>query len=57
VVSAIQSLDNKFEDALKNKKAKEQFDSALDLLEKEIKNQDKTADKNVDSILKELECK
>lgn len=56
VFSALKSLDNNFNKALKNKKAQKQFDSALDLLDESLQNQDKVADKQLDSMLKELEC-
>lgn len=56
VFSALKSLDNNFNKALKNKKAQKQFDSALDLLGESLQNQDKVADKQLDSMLKELEC-
>ena len=57
VVSALKSLDNKFNEALKNKKAQKEFDSALKLLDDSIKQQDKIADKELDSFLEELKCK
>lgn len=57
VVSALKSLDNKFNEALKNKKAQKEFDSALKLLDDSIKQQDKIADKELDNFLTELECK
>lgn len=57
VVSALKSLDNRFNKALENKKAQKQFNSALDLLDESLKNQDKIADKDLESILNELECK
>lgn len=57
VVSALKSLDNKFNEALKNKKAKQEYESALKSLEESIKQQDKVADKELDSFLKDLECK
>lgn len=57
VLSAVKSLDNKFNEALKNKKAQKQFNEALDMLDKELKAQDKLADKELDATLKELECK
>ena len=57
VVSALKSLDNKFNEALKNKKAQKEFDSALKLLDDTIKQQDKIADKELDNFLTELECK
>ena len=56
VFSALKSLDNNFNKALKNKKAQKQFDSALDLLDESLQNQDKVADKQLDSMLKEWEC-
>lgn len=56
VFSALKSLDNNFNKALKNKKAQKQFDSALDLLGESLQNQDKVADKQLDSMLKEWEC-
>lgn len=57
VVSAVKSLDNKFGEVLKNKKAKQKFESALAVLDESIKKQDKAADKELDSFLKDLECK
>ena len=57
VVSALKSLDIKFNKALDNKKAKQQFDSALKLLDESIAQQDKIADKELDNFLTELECK
>lgn len=57
VVSALKSLDMKFNKALDNKKAKQQYDAALKLLDESIKQQDKIADKELDNFLKELECK
>lgn len=56
VLSALKSTDNIYNKALENKKAKKQFDSALDLLDESLKNQDKVADSQLDSMLKELEC-
>ncbi|MBO7715660.1 MAG: hypothetical protein J6S85_19010 [Methanobrevibacter sp.] len=57
VVSALKSLDNKFNEALKNKKAQKEFDSALKLLDDSIKQQDKIADKELETFLEELKCK
>ena len=57
VVSALKSLDMKFNKALDNKKAKQEYDAALKLLDESIKQQDKIADKELDNFLKELECK
>lgn len=57
VVSALKSLDMKFNKALDNKKAKQQYDAALKLLDESIKQQDKVADKELDNFLKDLECK
>lgn len=57
VVSALKSLDNKFNEALKNKKAKQEYDAALKLLDESMKQQDKIADKELDNFLDELKCK
>lgn len=57
VVSALKSLDNRFDKALENKKAQKEFNSALEMLDKSIAEQDKVADKELESTLKELECK
>ena len=57
VVSALKSLDMKFNKALDNKKAKQEYDAALKLLDESMKQQDKIADKELDNFLKELECK
>jgi hypothetical protein len=57
VVSALKSLDMKFNKALDNKKAKQQYDAALKLLDESLKQQDKVADKELDNFLKDLECK
>jgi len=57
VVSALKSLDMKFNKALDNKKAKQEYDSALKLLDESLKHQDKIADKDLDNFLKDLECK
>lgn len=57
VVSALKSLDMKFNKALDNKKAKQEYDAALKLLDESMKQQDKIADKELDDFLKELECK
>lgn len=57
VVSALKSLDMKFNKALDNKKAKQEYDAALKLLDESIKQQDKIADKELDNFLDELKCK
>lgn len=57
VVSTIKTLDNKFNQALKNKKAQAQMKEATELFESAQKEQDKLADKQLESTLKELECK
>lgn len=57
VVSALKSLDMKFNKALDNKKAKQEYDAALKLLDESMKQQDKIADKELDNFLDELECK
>ena len=56
VVSALKSLDNRFNKALENKKAQKEFNSALDLLDESLSQQDKIADKELEATLKELEC-
>lgn len=56
VVSALKSLDNKFNKALENKKAQKEFNTALSMLDAELKVQDTIADKELESTLKELEC-
>lgn len=57
VVSSLKALDNKFNKALENKKAKAQMTEAEDLFAKAQEEQDKLADKQLDSFLKDLECK
>lgn len=57
VVSALKSLDMKFNKALDNKKAKQEYDAALKLLDESMKQQDKIADKELDNFLDELKCK
>lgn len=57
VVSALKSLDNSYNKALENKKAQKQFNEALAMLDKSLKVQDSIADKELDTTLKELECK
>lgn len=57
ILSALKSTDNIYNKALENKKAKKQFNSALDLFEESLKNQDKKADADLDSTLNDLECK
>ena len=56
VVSALKSLDNKFNKALENKKAQKEFNTALSMLDAELKAQDTIADKELESTLKDLEC-
>lgn len=56
VVSALKSLDNRFNKALENKKAQKEFNSALDLLDESLSQQDKIADKELEATLKALEC-
>lgn len=57
VFSAIKALDNKFNKALQNKKAQAELNDAERMFEKAQKEQDKLADKQLDSILKDMECK
>ena len=57
VVSALKSLDIKFNKALENKKAQKQLETAVAALGESMKEQDKLADKQLDETLKELECK
>ena len=57
VVSALKSLDIKFNKALENKKAQKQLETAVATLGESMKEQDKLADKQLDETLKELECK
>lgn len=57
VVSTVKMLDNKFNKALKNKKAQNLLKEATELFESAQKEQDKLADKQLESTLKELECK
>lgn len=57
VVSTIKTLDNKFNQALKNKKAQAQMKEATELFESAQKEQDKLADKQLETFLKDVECK
>lgn len=57
VVSSLKALDNKFNKALENKKAQAQMAEAEQLFAKAQEQQDKLADKELDSILKDMECK
>lgn len=57
VVSTIKILDKKYNEALKNKKAKLQLDEATQMFKKAQAEQDKLADKKLEETLKELECK
>lgn len=57
VVSTVKMLDNKFNQALKNKKAQNLLKEATEMFESAQKEQDKLADKQLESTLKELECK
>lgn len=56
VVSTVKMLDNKFNKALKNKKAQNLLNEATKMFESAQKEQDKLADKQLESTLKELEC-
>lgn len=57
VASAIKTLDNKFNKALQNKKAQVQLNEAENMFKKAQEQQDKLADKQLESILNELRCK
>jgi hypothetical protein len=57
VASAIKTLDNRFNKALQNKKAQVQLNEAESMFKKAQEQQDKLADKKLESILNELRCK
>ena len=57
VVSTVKMLDNKFNKALKNKKAQAMLNEATKMFESAQKEQDKLADKQLESFLKNVECK
>lgn len=57
IVSSLKALDNKFNKALQNKKAQAQMAEAEQMFAKAQDQQDKMADKQLDSFLKDIECK
>ena len=57
VVSSLKALDNKFNKALQNKKAQAQMAEAEQMFAKAQEQQDKLADKELDSVLKDMECR
>ena len=57
VVSSLKALDNKFNKALQNKKAQAQMAEAGQMFAKAQEQQDKLADKELDSVLKDMECR
>lgn len=57
IVSSLKALDNRFNKALQNKKAKAQLQEVEQMFAKAQAEQDKLADKQLEATLKELECK